>query len=220
MPFTSKQKRSFQSILSGLKFSRYGNRPVRFLTLTTSSVMVQSVDFAPGVLNSHFQVLRKRILRYSPYRMYKEGYITKGEMNRFYSHSDLTKRFHFEYFKVETNEGNGVLHIVYRGSYLPHSWISSVWSEIHNSPIVNIRLLDFNDMKKTSCYIVSQYMSSQGSSYVRSSQSWNWVFRGFKSMWYLLKRGYRYECFSLWDNILKRHAENYFYKQFSLVDYG
>jgi hypothetical protein len=220
MSFTSKQKRSFQSILSGLKFSRYGNRPVRFLTLTTSVVMAQSVDFIPGVLNSHFQILRKRILRYSPYRLYKEGYITKGEMNRLYGHTDLTKRFHFEYFKVETNEGNGVLHIVYRGSYLPHSWISSVWSEIHNSPIVNIKLLDFEDMKKTSCYIVSQYMSSQGSSYVRSSQSWNWVFRGFKSMWYLLKRDYHHKCFSLWEDILKKHADNYFYRQLSLTDYG
>lgn len=220
MSFTSKQKRSFQSILSGLKFSRYGNRPVRFLTLTTSEIMAQSVDFVPGVLNSHFQVLRKRILRYSPYRLYAEGYIKKGEMNQFYGHSGLMKRFHIEYFKVETNEGNGVLHIVYRGSYLPHAWISSMWSEIHNSPIVNIKLLDYNDMKKTSFYIVSQYMSTQSSSYVRSSQSWNWVFRGFKSIWYLLKRDYRHECFSLWDDILKHHAENYFYKQITLTDYG
>ena len=220
MSFTSKQKRSFQSILSGLKFSRYGNRPVRFLTLTTSVVMAQSVDFVPGVLNSHFQILRKRILRYSPYRLYTEGYITKGEMNRLYGHLDLTKKFNFEYFKVETNEGNGVLHIVYRGSYLPYSWISSVWSEIHNSPIVNIKLLDFNDMKKTSCYIVSQYMSSQGSSYVRSSQSWKWVFRGFKTLWYGLKHSYPKTCFKLWDSILEDKARCYFFSQSSLDGYG
>ncbi|MBE3095251.1 MAG: hypothetical protein IMZ52_09495, partial [Actinobacteria bacterium] len=82
-------------------------------------------------------------------------------------------------------------------------------------PIVNIKLLDFQDEKKTSCYIVSQYVSSQNSSYVRSSQSWNWVFRGFKSMWYLLKRDYPKECFSLWDNILQQHAKKYFYNQSS-----
>jgi len=81
-----KQKRSFQTILSGLKFSKYGNKLVRFLTLTTSNVMAQSIDFIPGVLNSHFQILRKRILRYSPYRLYSEGYITKEEMNHLRTH--------------------------------------------------------------------------------------------------------------------------------------
>jgi hypothetical protein len=219
MKFTFKQKRAFQTVLSGLKFSRYGNRQVRFLTLTTSPVMAQSVDSYSGILNTHFQILRKRILRYSPYRLFSEGYITKEEMNRFYGHSDIFKKFSFEYFKVETNEGNGVLHILYRGSYLPHSWISSTWMEIHNSPIVNIRLLDFKDSKKTSCYIVSQYVSFQNSSYVRSSQSWNWVFRGFKKNWYLLKRDYPNECFDLWDDILKHRATDYFYKQDCLPGY-
>jgi len=218
--FDLKQKRAFQTVLSGLKFSRYGKRPVRFLTLTTSDVMVQSVAFVPGVLNSHFQILRKRILRYSPYRLYKEGYITKKVMNCFYGHENLKKRFTFEYFKVETNEGNGVLHILYRGPYLPHAWVSSVWSEIHNSPIVNIKLLEYKDMKKTSCYVVSQYVSSQKSSYVRSSQSWKWVFRGFKSYWYAVKRDYLKTCFELWDDILLKRAQSYFYRQLTLSDFG
>jgi hypothetical protein len=220
MPFTNKQKRSFQTILSGLKYSRYGRKPIRFLTLTTSDVMAQSVDYAHGVLNEHFQILRKRILRYSPCRLFKEGYITEDEMIRYYGHNDLTKKFTFEYFKVETSEGNGVLHIVYRGSYLPHSWVSSSWSEIHNSPIVNIKLLNFNDMKKTACYVVSQYISSQGSSYVRSSQSWNWVFRGFKTLWYHLKWSYPKSCFNLWESILEEKARDYFFSQSSLDGYG
>jgi hypothetical protein len=216
----SKQKRSFHTILSGLKYSRYGNKPVRFLTLTTSSIMAQSVDFTNGTLNEHFQALRKRILRCSPYRLFKDGYITEEQMKHYYGHDSLTKKFTFEYFKVETNEGNGVLHIVYRGSYLPQSWLSTVWTEIHNSPIVNIKLLDFKDMKKTACYIVSQYLSSQGSSYVRSSQSWNWVFRGFKKMWYGMKRSYPKSCFNLWDSILEERARKYFYLQSNLIDYG
>ena len=196
----------------------YGNRPVRFLTLTTSSVMAQSVDFVPGVLNSHFQVLRKRILRYSPYRLFVEGYITKDEMSRFYGHSNLFKKFSFDYFKVETNEGNGVLHILYRGSYLPYSWLSSVWSEIHNSPIVNIKLLNLHDSIKTSCYIVSQYVSFQYSSYVRSSQSWDWVFHGFKTLWYGLRQSYPKTCFELWDAYLRRLATFRFIT--TLEDFG
>ena len=218
MAFSNKQKRSFQTIISGLKFSKYGKQPVRFLTLTTSDIMSQSVDYFYGVLNEHFQILRKRILRYSPYRLFQEGYITKEEMTHYYGHNNLTKKFTFEYFKVETSEGNGVLHIVYRGSYLPHSWVSSSWSEIHNSPIVNIKLLDFDDMKRTACYIVSQYISSQGSSYIRSSQSWNWVFRGFKQKWYHFKRSYPKKCIELWDDYLKGLAIYHF--RVTLDDFG
>ncbi len=182
--------------------------------------MAQSVDYTNGVLNEHFQILRKRILRYSPSRLMREGFITENEMKSLYGHTNLSKKFIFEYFKVETNEGNGVLHILYRGSYLPHSWISSVWAEIHNSPIVNIKLLDFDDTKITAHYIISQYVGSQKSSYVRSSQSWDWVFRGFKKKWYHLKQSYPTRCFDLWDSILRKKADEYFLSQSSLDGYG
>jgi hypothetical protein len=53
------------------------------------------------------------------------------------------RKFHFKmkYWKIRTNEGNGVLHIVFRGKYVPQRWLSEAWAEIHKSPVVDIRSL-------------------------------------------------------------------------------
>jgi hypothetical protein len=219
--FNSKQKRSFQTLMSGFKLSKYGNKTIRFLTLTTSLLCSEQLNYENGSLNSDFQILRKRIMRYSPYRLYKEGYITKNNMTKKYGRNDLTKTFNFDYFKVETNEGNGVLHITYRGSWLPYNFLVDNWTDIHNSWDINIQKINLDDCKNASSYIVSQYVGGQGSSYVRSSQSWNWVYRGFKSKWYSLKSWFSgQKLFSIWDNILKQYAMDYFYPQTSLADFG
>jgi hypothetical protein len=232
--FSAKQKRAFQTILSGLKFARYGGKIVRFLTLTTSTLQVLNIDSPKRLikdkqtgeskevvdLNYSFQILRKRILRYSPYRLYKEGYISKNKMSKLYSRDEYFKKFSFEYFKVETNELNGVMHITYRGSYLPYNFLVDNWQDIHLSWELNIKKIDLNDSKNAACYVVSQYVGGQGSSYVRSSQSWNWVFRGFKSLWYRLSAAYPDVCFKLWDRILRTNAIGYFYPQTFLSDFG
>ncbi len=215
-----KQKRAFHSILSGLKFAKHGNKKVRFLTLTTSNVCFSSVDYDSSCLNSHFQVLKKRIKRYTPFRLFREGYITKNQMVSLYRGSNYFKPFNFEYFKVVTNEGNGVIHVVYRGSYLPHSFLVDNWMDIHLSWDVDIRMVDLSNPKGASCYVVSQYVGGQGCSYVRSSQSWNWVFRGFKSLWYSMKYSYPDNCIELWDLVLRRKAMELFFPQSCLSDFG
>jgi hypothetical protein len=55
----------------------------------------------------------------------------------------VLRRYHFKmkYWKIRTNEGNGVLHIVFRGKYIPQKWLSAQWADIHKSPIVDIRSL-------------------------------------------------------------------------------
>ena len=45
----------------------------------------------------------------------------------------------FEYIKINTNEGHGVIHLLYNGSYIPQKWLSNQWSIIHKSPIVDVR---------------------------------------------------------------------------------
>ena len=50
-------------------------------------------------------------------------------------------RFKMKYWKIRTNEGNGVLHIVFGGKYIPQEWLSEQWADIHKSPIVDIRSL-------------------------------------------------------------------------------
>jgi len=219
--FDCKQKRAFQTVLSGIKFAKFGNKDIRFLTLTTSLLCANSEGYVYGSLNNDFQVLKKRIVRYSPFRLFREGYISKNQMSKLYSRDSYFKNFSFEYFKVETNEGNGVLHILYRGNYLPYSFLVDNWTDIHNSWDINIKKIDLEDPKGASCYVVSQYVTSQESSYVRSSQSWRWVFRGFKSVWYQMKQFYYdNDLFIRWDDILRTRSTDYFFTQSILLDYG
>lgn len=228
MVLSSKQKRSFHTILSGLKFAKYGGKSVRFLTLTSSLLWAQSEGSVPGVFNDDFQKLRKRICRCSPYKLFQDGYITRKQLSFYYKRDEWCKPFSFDYFKVETNEGNGVLHILYRGSYLPYNFIVDNWQDIHLSWEVNIMSVDFvrfNNLKNVSSYIVSQYVSSQDCSYVRSSQSQHWVYPGFKTRWYDLKYQYRHfhfdiSIYDMYDNILSNMASSYFYPQFVLSDFG
>lgn len=221
MVLNRKQKRAFQTVLSGLKFSKYGNKPVRFLTLTTSDLQYNKEDYDPKVdLEKDMKIFIKRIKRYSPIRLYKEGYISENKMRSKYRSDGIYKKFIFEYFRVETSEGNGVMHITYRGSYLPYNFLVDNWQEIHNSWDLNIKMIDLSDPKDASGYIVSQYMSSQRSSYIRSSQSWNWVFRGFKDLWYRMVHWYKDDLFDIWDRILAARAAAYFYSQKQLADFG
>lgn len=98
----------------------------------------------------------------------------------------------FEYCKVKTNEGYGVLHVFYRCEFIErarysalHALMSAWWSEIHHSPIVWNRIVS-ND-KAGAGYCAGQYLSSQKCSYTRLSWSWGWVARGFVGKWNLLK---------------------------------
>jgi hypothetical protein len=220
MAFDKKQKRSFHTVLSGLSLSKYGGRSIRFLTLTTSSLCKESIDYGNGSLNRDFQTLKQRVKRYSPYRLVKEGYLTRSQARYFYRADNYFKKFSFEYFKVLTSEGNGVLHVLCRGSYLPYNFLSDNWFDIHLSFDVNIKLIDLKKPVDGALYVVGQYVSSQNSSYVRSSQSWHWVCRGFKTIWYGFCRWYPDKRFALWDNYLKKLALDLFFPQAMLTDFG
>jgi hypothetical protein len=207
--------------MSGFKLAKYGKKDIRFLTLTTSLICSLQEGYSNKSLNEDFQTLRKRIGRYSPHRLHKEGYITHRNMIKKYGRNNLTKTFNFDYFKVQTGEGNGVLHITYRGSWLPYNFIVDNWQDIHLSFDINIQKVNLKDTKQASCYIVSQYVGGQGSSYVRSSQSWNWVYRGFKTKWYNLKQWFSgQQLITIWNNQLKAYANDYFFPQSSLSDFG
>jgi hypothetical protein len=87
----------------------------------------------------------------------------------------------FEYLGVRTSEGNGVVHILYRGCFIPQAWLSNAWRDIHNSPVVDIRVV--RPFRGLGRYIVSQYLSDQDSAFQRYSWSWGWVYRGFVRNW-------------------------------------
>jgi len=182
--------------MSGMSMARCSSDPVRFLTLTTSDLQAQTIDFDNGSMNKSFRKLRYRISRITPAKLVQQVYVTTAKARIFYKDLNWLSTLPFDYFKVETNEGNGVLHIVYKGEYLPYDYLVDNWQDIHNSWDVNIKLIDNSkkDLKKASTYIVSQYISHQDSSYVRSSQSWGWVYRGFKRDWRSLCSWYYKWC--------------------------
>jgi len=111
-----------------------------------------------SALNRHFGVLVKRIRRHT--------------------------RCRFEYFKIKTNEGFGVLHIVFQGSFILQRWLSDAWRSIHGAPIVDIRALYGSD-RRLARYLVGGYLLKQ--SFERMSWSWRWVFRGFVHVWLIIK---------------------------------
>jgi len=98
----------------------------------------------------------------------------------------LRKRIHrkfgvlLPYFMVRTNEGNGVLHVLYRTKqYLPQRWLSYHWNDIHLSSYVYVK----EPPKDVARYVVTQYVADQGTSYQRCSWSQSWVCKGFVKQW-------------------------------------
>lgn len=94
------------------------------------------------------------------------------------------------YFKVKTAEGFGVLHILYRGRFIPQEWLSNAWREIHNgSYIVDIREIKKRyGSQRTANYLVSNYL--QKNKIVRMSYGWRWLWLGFSRSWEHTKEVY------------------------------
>jgi hypothetical protein len=117
----------------------------------------------------------------------------------------ILRKYHFKmkYWKIRTNEGNGVLHTVFRGKFIPQRWLSEQWADIHKSPIVDIRSLYETRKGLTGIvfYLVGNYLAKQ--SFERMSWGYSWVFPVFVRTWknftfrYGFKRG-----LELWNKLL------------------
>lgn len=112
-------------------------------------------------------------------------------------------RFLAQYWSVRTDEGNGVLHIVFKGGFIPHAWLSKAWESIHGAKIVDIREIK-GSSKRVASYLISNYLCKQ--SFERMSWSWNWVFRGFCGLWHTrFSAWYRRDsvaCLKAWNDLI------------------
>jgi hypothetical protein len=163
-----------------MKRAKAQGKQMRFMTLTTKRYVEQKN------LNDDFQKLRKRIKRLKPYKMVKDGYIKPTELHKYYPNTAIGEFLEFEHLKVRTSEGGGVLHVLFKGDYIPRKWLCDNWSDIRSgSWNVDIRLCRDDH----AVYVVNQYLSDQ-SAFVRYSWSWGWVYRGFVKNWYLFKEHY------------------------------
>lgn len=117
----------------------------------------------------------------------------------------ILREFYFEmkYWKIRTSEGNGVLHMVFRGKYIPQEWLSEQWADIHKSPIVDIRSLHETRKGLTGIvfYLIGNYLSKQ--SFERMSWDYSWVFPAFVRSWKSIieKYGFKQALF-LWNRLL------------------
>ena len=127
----------------------------------------------------------------TPYKLYKEGYISKNKLNRYYREYGQTTPFEYEYNKVCTNEGHGVIHALVRNPYIPYKFLSDKWAEVHKgSWHINVQNVPISqDPKGFSAYIVNQYVADQGTSYQRSSCSKNWIYSGWRKDWLAIMQG-------------------------------
>lgn len=119
--------------------------------------LTSAPDSPEGRLREDFHVLRKRIGR-------ERGFPD------------------FPYICVDTQEGHGVLHMIWawldpdsrkRASfYIPFEWLQEEWKAIHGAFHVNIKRIGGadRDARKLSNYIVAQYCGGQNA-LVRLSQS-------------------------------------------------
>ena len=91
----------------------------------------------------------------------------------------------FHYFKIETSEGVGVLHMVWAikspvAYYIPQKFLSDAWKKIHGAKIVFIRRISTgnSNIKRIGRYCVQQYLTGGQDAIVRVS--WSWWRTGFK----------------------------------------
>jgi hypothetical protein len=95
----------------------------------------------------------------------------------------------FQYCKIRTVEGFGVLHLLYRGCFLPVEWLRKQWFAIHRAFEIWIKPVYSSGIAQ---YMVTQYMSNQ-LLFLRGSSSRLWIFRGAPKVWrYLIRK-----CFEL-----------------------
>lgn len=88
------------------------------------------------------------------------------------------------YIRVPEKTKTGLRHdhIVFRGSYIDQQYLSSLWGNIHHSPVVDIRRC--GNHRGIARYLANYLAKSPAARY---SYSWGWVWRGFAKSWKGLK---------------------------------
>ena len=99
----------------------------------------------------------------------------------------------FEYASVREFTVSGLqhLHIVYRGDWIPQSWLSEAWDKIHKAYIVDIRMV--RQSGYAAKYLCKYLAKAAGE---RLSSSLWWIYPGWrrtsKLLWYVMSQVHSY----------------------------
>jgi hypothetical protein len=160
-----KHARAFQRMLTRLQIAKNNNAYMRFMTVTSAREQKRPIK-------KSFAVLRLRIERAT----YKRDGFVGFKFNR--------------YFCLRTSEGNGVLHIVFWGRFIPQDWLSKNWLDIHGAFRADIRAC-FTKKRRVDGlvgYLLTNYLTEQPIE--RMSYGWKWAWLGFCKSWEHVKRTY------------------------------
>ena len=89
----------------------------------------------------------------------------------------IRRRWPFEYITVREHTDSGLahLHIVYRGGYIPQAWLSTAWAEVHQAPIVDVRM---GGKAAGMAKYLTKYVGKTIEG--RYWSSWGWIYRGWR----------------------------------------
>ena len=194
------------------------------MTLTSSN------DSPRDTMRS-FNRLVTTIRKTSIQRLIEGSYLTKRKLSVYYPDRDIEDTLSIEYLAVKTTEGNGVIHALIVGDYIPQKWLSDTWKAIHKAWSVDIRAPSGdNGHVRIARYILAQYVKGQ-SAIERVNCSKNWIYPGWRSDLKQLikdkkretaddKKGFE-EGINLWTRLmLTRTTYSDYKKTVTLADYG
>lgn len=167
-----KFERMYHRMKTGLQIAVNEGEEMRFVTFTTSPKRVANKKGKIRSIKDSFDVLRLRIERAT---VAKDGFMG----------FKLT-----DYYSLKTDEGLGVLHVLFCGRYIPWEWLRKQWKEIHGAWNVNIQQC-YSDGKSADGlvgYLLRNYLKDQPIK--RMSYGWGWAWRGFCRSWENVKRVY------------------------------
>ena len=171
-PKIKQGKRLFSALQSGLYWNH--DRPIRFMTLTSSNE-------SPVDTMASFNYLIRTIRRTTPARLIEGHYVEMRKVKAYYPGKPVDESLNIEYMAVLTSEGNGVIHALIIGDYIPQKWISDTWKSIHKAWNVDIRApRGDKGHQRIARYILAQYVKGQ-SAIKRINCSQNWIYPGWRS---------------------------------------
>lgn len=131
-----------------------------------------SIKYPKRELKDGFDVLRQRIQR----ARYERDGFHGFKFNR--------------YFCIRTSEGNGVLHIVFWGRFIPQKWLSAQWKDINGAHRADIRKV-WDEKRRVGGlvgYLITNYLTEQPIQ--RMSYGWRWAWLGFCKSWKCVQENY------------------------------
>jgi hypothetical protein len=189
-PGERRARRAYRELINGVRLAESQGVQLYFLTLTTW-LREKSED-----IEHDWRLLVKRIRRMC-------------ELVNIFFEAECF----FEFVKIRTLEGRGVIHVLFKGVDISESWISKQWFKIHGAYVVRLLKCWDNQGDRLVNYLCRYLVRSSHSERLASSRNWiypGWV-RDFKK--FIKTYGFK-QGIKLWE---QHFFDAKAYKQLCLV---